>query len=75
MYRVAGKVIQSLYLLISHQMRPYYSFKAFCRPSYIYFAGTWELGQYGKTGTEYSKSYAGAHKNEFKVFSPSFNVK
>ena len=53
--RDTWKVIQSLQLFISHQMRPYSSVKALCGLSYTCFPGTWVLEQFWGTGPEYSK--------------------
>ena len=62
MCRKTWKVIQSLQLLVSHQMRPYSSVRALCELSYTCFTGTRVLGQFWKTGPEYPKSCAGTHE-------------
>ena len=46
---------KSSHILISHQMRPYSSFKALFGVSYTCFTGTQVLGQFGETGSEYPK--------------------
>ena len=61
MCRDTRKVIQSLQLLVSHQMRPYSSVRALCGSSYTCFTGTWILGQFGETRPECPKSCAGTH--------------
>ena len=61
MCRDTWKVIQSLQLLVSHQMRPYSSVRALCGSSYTCFTGTWILGQFGETRPECPKSCAGTH--------------
>ena len=50
------KVILSLQLLISHQIRHYSSLKGFCGLSCNCFPGTRVLGQFGETGPKYPKS-------------------
>ena len=62
MCRDMWKVIQSLQLLDSHQMRPYSSVRVLCGSSYTCFTGTRVLGQFGETGLEYPKSCAGIHE-------------
>ena len=56
------KSIQSLQLLVSHQMRPYSSVRALCGSSYTCFTGTRVLGKFGEIRPEYTKSRAGTHK-------------
>ena len=56
------KVIQSLQLLVSYQMRPYSSVIALCGLSFTCFIGTRVLGQFGETRTKYPKSHAGTHE-------------
>ena len=69
------KIIQSLQILILHQMRPYSSFKTLCGLSYTCFTGTQVLGKFGETWPKYPKSYTGTHENQSKVFSSTFHVK
>ena len=75
MCRDTWKVIQSLQLLVSHQMRPYSSVRALCGSSYTGFTGTWVLGQFGEIRPEYPKSCAGTHEKNSKVFSSLFHIK
>ena len=70
--RDTRKVIQSLQILILHQMRPYSSVKALCGSSYTCFTGTQVLGQFGETWPEYPKSCTGTHEKQSKVFTPHF---
>ena len=56
------KIIQSLQLLVWHQMGPCCSFRAICGLSYTCFTGIWVLGQFGETGLKYPKSHAEAHE-------------
>ena len=57
------KVIQSLQLLVSHQMRPHSSVRALCGLSYTCFTGTRVLGQFGETGPKHPKSCAGTNES------------
>ena len=56
------KVIQTLQILIPHQMRPYSSGKGLCRVSYTCFPGTQVLGQFGEIGLECPKLCAGTYE-------------
>ena len=69
------KVIQSLQLLVSRQMRPYSSVKALCGSSYTCFTGARVLGQSGESGSKSPKSYAKTHEKQSKVFSSLFHIK
>ena len=62
MCRDTWKVIHSLQLLVSHQIRRYSSVKALCGLSYTCFTGTQVLGQFGETWPEYPKSCIGTHE-------------
>ena len=74
--RDTSKVIQSLQIIISHQMRPYSSFKALCGLSCACFTGTCVLGQIGEAGLQHPKSCTGTHEEWSKVFiSSSFNMR
>ena len=57
-----GKVIQSLQLLVLHEMRPYSSVRALCGSSYTCFTGTRLSGQFGEIGSEYHELHAGTHE-------------
>ena len=56
------KVIQSLQLLVSYQMRPYSSVWPLCGSSYTCFTGIRVLGQFGEIGPKYPKSRARTHE-------------
>ena len=73
--RDTWKVIQSLQLFISHQVRLYSSVKALCGSSYTCFPGTWVLEQFWETGPEYSKLCTRTQKKYSKVFSSSFIIR
>ena len=73
--RDTWKVIQSLQLLVSHQMRPYSSVRALSGSSYTCFTGTQVLGQFGEFGAGYPKSRAGTNEKYFKVFRSLFYIK
>ena len=60
--RDTWKVIQSLQLLVLHQMRPYTSVRTLFGLSYTFFTGTQVLGQFGETLPEYPKSCTGTHE-------------
>ena len=75
MYRDTWKVIQSLQLLVSHQMRSYSSVIVLCGSSYTYFIGIWVLGKFRETGPEYPKSRTGTHEKWSKIFSFLFHIK
>ena len=75
MCRDTWKVIQSLQLLVSHQMRSYSSVIVLCGSSYTYFIGIWVLGQFRETGPEYPKSRTGTHEKWSKIFSFLFHIK
>ena len=75
MCRDTWKVIQSLQLLVSHQMRPYSSVRALSGSSYTCFTGTQVLGQFGEFGPGYPKSRAGTNEKYFKVFRSLFYIK
>ena len=75
MCRDTWKVIQSLQLLVSHQIRPYSSIRALCGSSYTCFTGTRVLGQFGENGPKYPKSCTGTHEKSFKVFRLLFYIK
>ena len=60
--RNTSKVIQSLQIIISHQMRPYSSVKALCGLSCTCFTGTWILGKFGEAGLQHPKSCTGTHE-------------
>ena len=69
------KIIQSLQLLVSHQMRLYSSVRVLCGLSYTCFTDTRVLGQFGETGPEYPKLQAGTHEKSSKVFRSLFHIK
>ena len=75
MCRDTWKVIQSLQLLVSHQMRSYSSVKNLCGLSYTCFPDTRVLGQLEETGPEHPKSRARTHKKESKILSSLFHIK
>ena len=56
------KKIQSLQLLVSHQMRTYSSVRALCGLNYTCFTGTRVLRQFGEIGSEYPNSSAGTNE-------------
>ena len=67
------KVIQSLQLFVSHQIRPNSSVRALCGLSYTCFTGSQVLGQFGEIGPEYPKLCAGGHmKSNPKFSAPCF---
>ena len=59
MCRNTWKVIQSLHLLDSHQVRPCSSVTTLCGLTYTYFTGTRVFGKFEETGPKYPKSCAG----------------
>ena len=68
MCRDTWNLIRSLQLLVSHQMRPYSSVRALCGLSYTCFSGTQILRHFRESGPRYSKSRAGTHEKESKIF-------
>ena len=76
MWRNMPKVIHSLQLHISHQMRSYFSAKIIWPLSYTCFLGTWALGQFwGRKDPNTPKSSTESHKKKFKVFNFLFHIK
>ena len=75
MWRNMPKVIHSLQLHISHQMRSYSSAKIIWQLSYTCFLGTWALGKFWGKGQNTPKSTTESHKKKFKVFNSLFHIK
>ena len=71
-YRVTQKEIQSLQVLISHQMRPYASVRAFREFSYTCFTDTRVLGNLGKLGPNTQNHVQGHLKSNPKSSAPCF---
>ena len=70
-----SKVIHSLLLHISHQMRSYSSAKVIWWLSYTCYLGTWALGQFLRKGPNTPKSSTESHKKRSKVFNSLFHIK
>ena len=64
--------IQSLQLLILHQMRPHISVQDLCGSNYTCFTGTQLLGHIGETGPEYPNHEQGHMKSNQKSSAPCF---
>ena len=68
------KVIKSVKLHISHQVKPYASVKAICRFSYTCFNIFGELGQTEKIGPKCPTSSAQIHRKSLKVLNSTFHI-